>query len=437
MRLEPLKTLQAPCLDVMNFLNEVTLWYPEAISFAPGRPAEHLFDVQGALAELERYVASRVSGTSLSPEQKTMLFNQLGQYQKTNGVINELVCRFLAQDEGIHTTPESIMLTDGCQEAMTILLAGLFERERDVLLVLDPTYTGITGIASVLGIEMHSVPSDQETIDLSALEIGIARVRAAGKRPRALYITPDFHNPLGISLSLEDRQRLLKLACEQEMLLFEDNAYGMLAYDGAERLPTLKALDRDGVVIYLGTFSKLLFPGLRLGLLVAGQEVEVAAGKLAPLTGELSKVKSFTTVTTSALSQAIAGGILLKHSCSLREVMETKVAFYQANRDAMLSALESCFSRDPLLAGCVTWNRPGGGFFLTVNLPVPFTGEQMQQCAQQYGVICCPMTFFSLLGRCKHQIRLSFSAVSPTEISEGVARLHRFVHDQVAQRSPA
>ncbi|HEY1349046.1 MAG TPA: PLP-dependent aminotransferase family protein [Ktedonobacteraceae bacterium] len=429
MRLGPLNTLQAPCLDVMNFLNEVTLWYPEAISFAPGRPAEQLFHVQEALAEMARYVAWLSPERPLSPEQETALFNRLGQYQKTNGIINELICRFLEQDEGIRTTPEAIMLTDGCQEGMIILLAGLFEREHDVLLVLDPTYTGIAGSAAVLGIEMHAVPNDQQRLDLDALAAGIASVRAAGKRPRALYVTPDFHNPLGLCFSLADRQRLLELAQDQEMLLIEDNAYGMLAYDEVERLPTLKALDRHGVVIYLGTFSKVLFPGLRLGLLVADQKIEEKETLLA---AELSKVKSFTTVTTSAISQAIAGGILLKHACSLRLAMKEKVAFYQQNRDTMLHALETCFAEDPLLAGSVTWKRPGGGFFLTIHLPMPFTGKHMEQCAQQYGVICCPMTFFSVLGRCQNQVRLSFSSVSPAEISTGVQRFHQFVHDQVA-----
>lgn len=434
LRLKPLEMLQDPCLDVMNFLNEVTLWYPEAISFAPGRPAEHLFDVQGALADLERYVASPGGNEPLSREQETVLFNQLGQYQKTNGIINELLCRFLAQDEGIDTTPPTIMVTDGCQEAITILLIGLFEREHDVLLVIDPTYTGITGIASVLGIEMCAVPGTRRGIDLNVLRSEIARVRTTGKRPRALYITPDFHNPLGTHLSLEDRQQLLRLAQEEEILLFEDNAYGMLSYDTVERLPTLKALDQNGVVIYIGTFSKLLFPGLRLGILVANQEVESASGKIVFLAEELSKVKSFTTVTTSALSQAIVGGVLLKHSCSLRALMQNKIDFYRTNRDTMLRCLEACFHNDPLLAQCVTWNCPGGGFFLTVDLPISFTKEQMQLCAQQYGVICCPMTFFSLLGRWKNQVRLSFSSVSPSEISAGVARFCQFVHDQVLQK---
>jgi (S)-3,5-dihydroxyphenylglycine transaminase len=433
MRLQQLKTLQAPCLDVMNFLNEVTLWYPSAISFAPGRPAERFFDVQEAWEQLKRYVSSLTPAEQSSPDQQVLLLNRLGQYQKTNGIINELICRFLEVDEQIYTKPEAIMITDGCQEAMTIAIAGLFEREQDVLMVIDPTYTGITGIASVLGVEMYPVSSNGDGIDIDAVTMGLQQIRAQGKRPRALYIIPDFNNPLGTSMPLTERFRLLELAQEHELLLLEDNAYGMFAYDDTQRLPTLKSLDRNGVVIYLGTFSKLLFPGLRLGFLVADQEVETATGRTSSLTLELSKVKSFTTVSTSALSQAIAGGVLLENGCSLREVIQRKVGFYRSNRNRMLESLENHFHHDPLLAGRVSWNRPRGGFFLTFNLPFPFTGELMRRCAEQYGVICCPMQFFSLLSKYENQVRLAFSYVSGDDIEEGIARWWRFVHDQVAK----
>lgn len=433
MRIEPLETLQSPYLDVMNFLNEVTLWYPKAISFAPGRPAEHFFDVRNSLSSISRYVSFLAAGVPLTFEEEEALFNGLGQYQKTNGVINELLCRFLERDEQIHTTPEAIMVTDGCQEAMTILLAGLFERERDVLLVIDPTYTGITGIAMVLGIQIHSIPGNWDGgIDVGELTMELKRIYAQGKRPRALYMIPDFNNPLGISLSMIDRQRLLQLAEEHELLVLEDNAYGMFAYDEAERMPTLKALDQAGVVIYLGTFAKILFPGLRLGFTIADQEILGTKGRVHTLATELSKIKSFTTVCTSALPQAIAAGFLLEHNCSLREVIEPKVSFYRANRNIMLESLAKQFESDPLLAGQVRWNRPGGGFFLTVELPFAFGKEQMQLCAEQYGVICCPMQFFSLLGRCKNQVRLSFSYVSENEIKEGIARFGAFVREQVS-----
>jgi (S)-3,5-dihydroxyphenylglycine transaminase len=433
MRIEPQRALQSPYLEVMNFLNEVTLWYPHAISFAPGRPAEHFFEVRNVLPSTLRYISSPGADTPLTSEQEEALLDSLGQYQKTNGIINELLCRFLEQDEHIHTTPDAIMVTNGCQEAVTVLLAGLFERERDVLLVIDPTYTGITGIASILGIEMCSVPGTWDGIDIDALTLGLTHISAQGKRPRALYIIPDFHNPLGVSLSLADRQRLLHLAEEHELLLLEDNAYGMFAYDEGERLPTLKALDRAGVVVYLGTFAKILFPGLRLGFLVADQEVTGTDGHICTLAAELSKVKSFTSVCTSGLPQAIAGGILLEQNCSFQAAIEPKVRFYRTNRDAMLESLDEQFTVDPLLAGRVRWNRPGGGFFLTVELPFDFGKEQMQQCAEQYGVICCPMQFFSLLGRCKNQVRLSFSYVSEEEIKTGIARFAAFVRAEVTR----
>ena len=426
MQLLQVETLKAPCLDVMNFLNEVTLWYPEAISLAAGRPAEHLFDVSSGLEKLSRYAAHIAEK---SGHTQADVLNQLGQYQKTNGIINDLICRFLENDEGINTTPEAVMITDGCQEGMTILLAGLFDPNRDVLLVTDPAYTGIAGIASVLGVPLYPVPSKENKVDLEALAEGIQQVRDQGKNARAFYATPDFNNPLGTSMSIEDRQRLLNLADAENILIFEDNAYGNFVYDSAS-LPTLKSMDRSGVVIYLGTFSKLLFPALRIGFLVADQRVLIAeSGATCSLAEELSKVKSFTTVTTSSLLQAIAGGILLEADCSLKELIKEKVAFYRSNRDLMLACLDRHFHGDPLLANRVSWNRPNGGFFLSVDLPFAFTKERMQVCAENYGVICCPMSFFSLLGRCENQVRLSFSSVSHDQIEQGISLFRKFVHD--------
>src|ERR1700730_873349 len=163
MQLQQPKNLNSSCLEVMNFLNEVTLWYPSAISFAPGRPAEQLLDVRQGLDKFSSYAAHAAKNSNQPP---SMAFNQLGQYQKTNGIINDLVCQFLERDEGIHTTAGAIMITDGCQEAMTILLAGLFNPGDDVLIVMDPAYTGITGIASVLGTELYSLFSEEGDIDL-------------------------------------------------------------------------------------------------------------------------------------------------------------------------------------------------------------------------------------------------------------------------------
>ncbi|HEY6324502.1 MAG TPA: PLP-dependent aminotransferase family protein [Thermoanaerobaculia bacterium] len=416
-----------PLLEVMNFLNEVVLRHPQAISFAPGRPAERHFDVEGSLAQIARYVEHRSRRSGLAPQ---AVFADLGQYNRTNGIIHELIARQIELDHGIHAPADTIVVTSGCQEGMAILLAGLFDPARDTLLVSDPTYIGITALARILGIPVVPIPSGPSGLEASAVAAAASVVGRSGRRARALYDVPDFNNPMGTSMPLPARRELLAVAGECGLLIFEDNPYGMFSYD-AEPMPPLKALDDRGAVIYLGSFSKTLFPGLRLGYLVADQEVTLAGGQAAALAGELSKIKSLTTVNTSPLLQAVAGGILLDHHGSLQPVMRDKLPFYRANRDRMLRCLAA------QLSGLATWNRPEGGFFLTVDLPFAFDEACLEVCARDFGVICCPMTFFSLTAGRERQVRLSFSYVTPEQIDVGIARFARFVRSRLAQERPA
>jgi (S)-3,5-dihydroxyphenylglycine transaminase len=420
-----------PLLEVMNFLNEVVLRYPQAISFAPGRPAERHFDVERSLAQTPAFVAHRAAATGWPP---LAVWNDLGQYNKTNGIINDLVARQLELDEGIRVRPESIMITQGCQEAMTVLLLGLFDPARDVLLVSDPTYIGITGLADILGIEMVPVPTGDEGLAADAVAAAVAGVRRAGKRPRALYDIPDFNNPLGTQMPLAARHALLGVLRAEGVLLFEDNPYGMFSYDG-DPLPTLKALDEHGVVIYLGSFSKTLYPGLRAGYLVADQEVVGASGQRTSLAAELSKVKSLTTVTTAPVIQAVVGAQLIENGGSLRDFVRGKLPFYKGNRDCMLACLERDFGGRGAGGGIegVRWNRPAGGFFLTVQLPFAFDDACLQDCARDYGVVVCPMSYFALSPGRESQVRISFSYVDEAQIEEGIRRFARFVNDRVAR----
>jgi len=419
-----------PLLDVMNFLNEVVLRHPHAISFAPGRPTERHFDVEGSLAGAPAYVAYRAKALGWS---ERAVWNDLGQYNKTNGIINELIARELAVDEGIHVEPSSILMTQGCQEAMTVLLLGLFDPAHDVLLVSDPTYIGITGLAAIVGIEILPIPMRQDGLAVADVAAAIAAVRAAGKRPRAFYHVPDFNNPLGTQMPLPARHELLELLHGEEVLLFEDNPYGMFAFD-AEPMPTLKALDTHGVVIYLGSLSKTLYPGLRLGYLVADQQVVTAGGKKVCLAVELSKVKSLTTVTTAPLLQAIAGSILLENNHSLRALVAKKVPFYKANRDRMLAALKRELADAAAMQ--VSWNRPAGGFFMTVDVPFAFDDECVEACARDYGVIVCPVSYFALTKGREQQVRLSFSYVDEEQIDQGIASFARFLRDRIAREPP-
>jgi (S)-3,5-dihydroxyphenylglycine transaminase len=404
--------LADPALQVMGFLNEIVLRYPHAVSFAPGRPSEALFDARASVDEIDRYVDHRAAQ---SGRPRRAIVDTLGQYGPSRGIITDLVAAHLRADERIDCAEDTIVVTNGAQEAMTLVLLALFEPGRDVLLVGEPNYIGITGMAAILGIQVVPVSADDDGTDLAELERAVDRIRRDGKRPRAFYDIPDFHNPLGTRMPLDARRRLLGLAERHSLLLIEDNAYGMFAYDGV-RMPTLRALDVASRVIYLGTFSKTLYPGLRVGYAILPDRAQAEA---------LATVKSLTSVNTSPLLQAVVGGSLLRSDGSLAEVCRAKVSFYRNNRDRMLRALE----RE--LAGAATWNEPAGGFFVTVALPFDFGDAELVRCAQDYRVVVAPMAYFSLTGGRRRQIRLSFSYVSEAQIDEGVARLAAFVRDEV------
>lgn len=429
MTIELNPALRDPQLDVMNFLNQVMSTYPEAVSFGPGRPATVLADIQDPTRHIDLYVAHRAAQRGVPAGEVRA---SLGQYGRTNGIINDLIARHLELDHQICVDPASVMVTCGAQEAMAIVLQGLFDRDRDVLLVTDPNYVGMTGACRILGIRVQPVAVGEHGVDIASVLEGIASVRAAGLRPRALYDVPDFHNPLATTVPLDVRRELLSLARAQDIMLIEDNPYGMFAFD-APPLPTLKSLDRDGRVLYIGTFSKTLLPGLRLGYLVADQHVQRSGDGSAStlLADELSKVKSLLTVNTSPILQAIAGGRLLEQGCTLRASVARMTEHYRRKRDRLLEALAGNLGAGTKMEGRVRWRAPAGGFFLNVETPFSWSERQMTSCARDYGVIVSPMQFFSLRGADDRWIRLSFSSVELEEIGEGVKRLARFIHDTV------
>lgn len=413
-------------MNAMNFLNEVVMRFPKAISFAPGRPEESFFDVAEHLHEVHRF-AEYYATESKRPVDA--VFKLLGQYGKTAGLITELLAAHLAVDEDIQVSADAIMVTNGCQEAMAILLASLFEKDRDVLLVSDPTYIGITACAALLDVHVEPVPNLDTGLDMAALQERIDAIRAVGKRPRAFYHVPDFNNPLGTSMSQQERKDLLNLAAREDLLIFEDNPYGQFAFD-AKPAPTLKSMDTHGLVIYLGTVSKTLFPGLRLGYLVADQTTAEDGVSLAQA---LTKAKSNVSVNTSPILQAIVGGVLVDQQNTLKPLIAPKVDFYRDNRDTMVSALEEAVAAAGLTPEQMRCNRPAGGFFLTVKVPFVFDTEAVNQCAADYGVIVCPMRLF-MMGKGRDQeIRLSFSYVTPAQIRTGIQRLVQYVTDRLNQ----
>lgn len=424
MRFEPSDlnpALGHPVTSVMNFLNEVTARHPHAISFGPGRPGA-ILDVSAGAAWIERFIDHVCVTRKVA---RAEAWQSIGQYGATNGIINALVARHLEQDHGISVDPRAIAITHGAQEAMVLVLCGMFRRDVDVLLVSEPSYIGMSGLARVLGIDAVPVRCGEDGLDLEALARAIDDVKRAGKRPRALYDIPDFHNPLGVSLPLPRRRALLDLVEREGVFVIEDNPYGLFAYD-EEPAPPLKALDTGAAVVYLGTFSKTMFPSVRVGYLVADQPFD--RGYLAE---ELSKVKSLVTVNTSQISQALAGGILLEAGCALKALVQPAIARYRSNRDALLAALRRELGADARLARSVSWSHPRGGFFLTVTLPFACTDPEVEACAAEHGVIFCPVHWFASSGS-QDQIRLAFSDVTHAQIDEGVARLARYVRQRTS-----
>lgn len=407
----------------MNFLNEVAARFPDAISLAAGRPYDGFHTTDDVHRYLRTYLA-HLEALGLSREQRE---RQLLQYGRTNGHLGGLIARMLAVDEGVEVPEEAIMVTAGCQEGMVVALRGLCARPGDVVLAVEPCYVGLTGAARLLGVEVVPVPESAEGLQARTVREVAAAVRASGRRPRALYVVPSFANPSGASMPVPARRGLLEAAAECDLLVLEDDPYGLFGLDDEPR-PTLKALDSEGRVVYLGSFAKSCFPGARVGFLVADQTVVGADGSRTLLAEELSTVKSLLTVNTSPVAQAVIGGYLVEAGCSLRAAGKEKTAFYRANLRALLAALERSFAGDRR----VRWNTPAGGFFAVVDVPLAADEAMLEVSGRDFGVLWTPMSFFYAPGSAggRRSLRLSCSALPPERIEEGVRRLAALVRER-------
>jgi (S)-3,5-dihydroxyphenylglycine transaminase len=406
-----------PALASMNFLNEVAMRYPEAVSFAAGRPCEDFFQVGDIHRYLDTYVA-HLASRGIDARRALM------QYGRTKGIIHELVARNLEVDEDIRVDPGSVVVTVGCQEAMYLVLRALRATERDVLLAISPNYVGITGAARLVDMPVLPVRGGPAGIDLDDLVDALHRAAAAGLRVRALYLVPDFANPGGTTIDVPTRERLLDIAAGHGVLLLEDNPYGLFDAGGG-RLPTLKALDRNRTVVYLGSFAKTAMPGARVGYVVADQRVAGPDGETL-LADELSKIKSMVTVNTSPIAQAVVAGKLLEHGCSLVRANAREAEVYRRNRRLLLAGLAARFP-----GGEVTWNTPAGGFFAVLTVPFPADDALLELSARRYGVLWTPMHHFFAGTGGERQLRLSYSQLEPAAIATGLDRLAALVADRL------
>jgi (S)-3,5-dihydroxyphenylglycine transaminase len=414
-------SLSDPTLDTMGFLNEVTDRFPEAISFAPGRPYEGFFDVESMFGYVRRYL-DHLAAAGRSPQE---VGRTLYQYGPAAGQIRDLIAESLREDEGVDVAAESIVVTVGAQEAMVLVLRALFAGPDDVLLVATPCYVGITGAAKLLDIRTVPVEEREDGLSSADVEAAIDAERARGRRVRALYLVPDHSNPSGNTVPAETRRELLELAARRDLLLIEDSPYRLVS--PGERLPPLKALDTGRRVVQLGSFAKSAFPGARVGYAVADQLVVGPDGSCGLLADELAKIKSMVTVNTSPLSQAAVAGMLLASGGRLSALNAGPAAHYGENLRVLLHELDLRFPEQRRAVSGVRWNRPGGGFFLAVQVPFRADNAALERSAREYGVLWTPMAYFYPEGGGDHALRLAFSYLTPELIREGVARLAGFI----------
>lgn len=301
---------------------------------------------------------------------------------------------------GIEAAEQEILIVNGTQEAMS-LLADVLLDPGDTVLVENPTYPGAVKAFRFRLAQCLGVPLDGEGIRIEALE-SLARRH----RPKLLFTIPTFQVPTGITMSRERRENLLAFATEHQIPIVEDEYLHELRYGGSP-LPPLKALDRQGMVVYIGTFSKVLAPGLRLGWMVAPS----------PLFERLLQAKQVRDIHSEMLAQVLVhefceGGYREKHIRRLKRI-------YKERHDAMIAALSASFPEE------VTWVTPHGGFSVWMTLPPFMDAEGLLDIARQYGVTFSLGRPYHVDGGGANTLRLSFSQLKPDQIQEGVKRLSR------------
>lgn len=406
--------------NVILFLNDIQYRFPQAISFAAGQPDEHFFEVENTLSKFDVYVDHLVKQTGNNRQD---VISKIGQYNKTKGIINDLVAEYLSTDENIHVKEEQILITVGAQEAFSVIVSTVCDRSKDIILAEDPGYIGISSYASAFGYNIAGVQTDEEGINLSALKKKIMEMNNAGKRVKLLYVIPDYQNPSGSCMPIGNRLKLLELAQKYNFLIIEDSVYNSFTY-AQKKNPTLKSLDRYNRVIYVGSFAKSLLPGLRIGVIVSDQVVENEEGENVALIDEMTKIKAQLTINTPTINQAILGGILLDNQFSLSKMNQSKFESYRKKRDHMVSALNTHIKPfENEWAQGISWNIPDGGFFIKLSVPFIIDDNSVTECAEKFGVIFCPMHYFYQHGGGYKELRLSFSNLSLHDIDTGILQL--------------
>jgi 2-aminoadipate transaminase len=371
---------------------------PEVISLAGGLPDTSTFPPDTFAA-----VAQRIAAESCA---KAL------QYGPTEGLDETKACIAAVMDaEGMSADPEDVIVTTGGQQVIDLVAKTLID-PGDVVIAEGPTYPGAVPVFSAYQADVVQVDMDADGMRIDLLEETLDRLEREGRRPKFVYTVPSFQNPAGVTMSLPRRRRLVEVAHEHELLLLEDNPYGLLRYEG-DPPPPLYSLDGGVFVMYLGTFSKILSPGIRLGWVVAPP----------PVLEKINLGKQAADLCTSTLSQLMVQAYF--EAGRWRDYVDSLTAVYRARRDTMLDSLADHFPRQ------AEWTRPAGGLFIWATLPDFIDTTDLLARALRENVAFVPGEAAFLDGRGRSSMRLNFSGCDEESIREGIRRIGEVVTEQV------
>jgi 2-aminoadipate transaminase len=387
---------------------------PDVISLAGGLPDTSTFE-----PELYATLMSRVAAESTA---------RALQYGPTEGMASTVQCVVdVMAAEGTAIDPGEVLITTGGQQVIDLVCKTLVD-PGDVIVAEAPTYPGAVPTFSAYQAHVEQIEMDADGMQIDQLEATLDRLAADGRTPKFIYTIPNFQNPGGVTMSLARRRRLIGVAHERELLILEDNPYGLLRYEG-EPLPTLHSLDAEvagaggsaDLVIYLGTFSKILSPGLRLGWAVAPR----------PVLEKLNLGKQGADLCSSPVTQLFVAEYFKERARDGRprwlEYIEQLRDLYRARRDTMLDALAEHFGES------ARWTTPQGGLFVWATLDGRIdTTDLLAQARGSEGVAFVPGRAAFVDGRRgASSMRLNFAGMPDGEIREGVRRIGKVVREQV------
>lgn len=367
---------------------------PEVISFAAGNPSPESFPV----AELKRLSEDIFDQNAVSAL----------QYSITEGYapLRDAIAKRQKERFGVLREPDAVLIVSGGQQGIE-LAAKVFTNEGDAVLCEDPTFIGALNAFRSCGAETVGVPLREDGIDPDELD----RVLRDTPNAKLLYLIPTFHNPCGITTSLEKRKAILRVAAKHDIVIFEDNPYGELRF-GGEELPTLKSLDEDGRVIYCSSFSKILSAGMRVGFVIADSRI----------VSKMTVAKQSEDVHTNIFFQMLCHKYMTE--CDLDAHIEEIRALYRRKSALMLSAL------DRFLPKCIRFTRPQGGLFLWGMLPdgadsAPFAAE----CMRRKVAVVPGVTFNCDPAKPSSGFRLNYSTPSDEQILRGAELIGGIAHE--------